>query len=746
MNHHLRSLFRLARTFKGIVALSMTSFLVIVGISMAKATAQSTSTQPIPQTAAKQIQALVQEKLSRTQGQRKISSSLLYALKAKRGDALIRSIPSLSTAVRFRADNKVRVDIKTISPVTPDLVQQIKATGSEVLFSSPSYNRIQAFVPVTQVENIASLPAVRTIRQHLPPRLLRDTAPQSKELLKVNNPFPGRQHELPAAVSGSADARSRSVPKGRLANATLSRSPQRNENLSSPTPDSQLPTPYFQVSQNVLTLEQKQKRLAKALPEMVKRLNQVPGGLLSNLNSVTSEGDKAHGAALARYTYRVDGSYTKHVGSGTTTQRVKIGVLSDSYNNLGGAATDIANGDLPSDGVTLVGSGDLPSTSPHYPGIDEGRAMLQIIHDLAPGAKLYFATAVIDEADFASNIRALRQAGCDIIVDDLIYFSEPVFQDGIIAQAVNNVTARGALYFSSAGNLGNKNDSQSGVWEGDFLDGGAAPLRLSGRVHRFTFGTTGLSNKITDSQSSSGIMLQWSDPWGQSTNDYDLYVLNSAGTAVIASSTDFQNGNADPIELVPPQAANSQVIVVQYSGQPRYLHLNILGGRLATNTPGQTWGHSAAVNAFSVAAVSAKGRVNLFTGGADNPVETFSSDGLRRVFYRADGTPITPGIFLSYGGSVRQKPDIAGADGVKTSLPSPLNRFYGTSAEAPHAAGVAALLKSFRPSLTSAEIRSILTSTSLDIEAGGVDQNSGYGIVMANRALDKAAQTPIVSH
>ena len=222
MNHHLRSLFRLARTFKGIVALSMTSFLIIVGISMAKATAQSSSTQPIPQTAAKQIQALVQEKLSRTQGQRKISSSLLYALKAKRGDALIRSIPSLSTAVRFRADNKVRVDIKTISPVTPDLVQQIKATGSEVLFSSPSYNRIQAFVPVAQVENIASLPAVRTIRQHLSPRLLRDTAPQSKELLKVNEPFPGRQHEL--------------------------RSPQENENLSSPTPDSQLPTPYVQVS------------------------------------------------------------------------------------------------------------------------------------------------------------------------------------------------------------------------------------------------------------------------------------------------------------------------------------------------------------------------------------------------------------------------------------------------------------------------------------------------------------------
>jgi hypothetical protein len=90
------------------------------------------------------------------------------------------------------------------------------------------------------------------------------------------------------------------------------------------------------------------------------------------------------------------------------------------------------------------------------------------------------------DADFANNIRALRKAGCDIIVDDIIYFREPVFQDGIIAQAVNDVTASGALYFSSAGNEGNKNDGTSGVWEGNFVDGGAAPFGLSGRVHKFS--------------------------------------------------------------------------------------------------------------------------------------------------------------------------------------------------------------------------------------------------------------------
>lgn len=125
-------------------------------------------------------------------------------------------------------------------------------------------------------------------------------------------------------------------------------------------------------------------------------------------------------------------------------------------------------------------------------------------------------------------------------------------------------------------------------------------------------------------------------------------------------------------------------------------------------------------------------------------MEAFSSDGPRRIFYNADGTPITPGNFLSTGGVVRQKPDIASANGVVTAFPSGsgFNPFFGTSAAAPHAAGVAALLKSFKPSLTPQQIRTILTSTALDIEGSGVDRDSGYGIVMANRALRRAAQMP----
>jgi hypothetical protein len=128
---------------------------------------------------------------------------------------------------------------------------------------------------------------------------------------------------------------------------------------------------------------------------------------------------------------------------------------------------------------------------------------------------------------------------------------------------------------------------------------------------------------------------------------------------------------------------------------------------------------------------------NQFIGGAQNPVEYFSSDGPRRVFYLANGTPITPGNFSSTGGAVRQKPDVTAADGVATSVPG-FGSFFGTSAAAPHAAAIAALLLSYNPTLTTTDVRSLLTSTALDTEAAGVDRDSGFGIVMAPAVLQAA--------
>ncbi len=123
-----------------------------------------------------------------------------------------------------------------------------------------------------------------------------------------------------------------------------------------------------------------------------------------------------------------------------------------------------------------------------------------------------------------------------------------------------------------------------------------------------------------------------------------------------------------------------------------------------------------------------------FTGGATNPVEWFSSDGPRQIFFEADGTPITPGDFLSTGGELRLKPDVAAADGVTTATPG-FAPFYGTSSAAPHAAALAALMLQGDPILTPSRLRDLLSATALDIEEPGFDRDSGVGIFGARKAL-----------
>ena len=95
---------------------------------------------------------------------------------------------------------------------------------------------------------------------------------------------------------------------------------------------------------------------------------------------------------------------------------------------------------------------------------------------------------------------------------------------------------------------------------------------------------------------------------------------------------------------------------------------------------------------------------------------------------------MTPGNFSSTGGAVFQKPDITAADDVTTDVPG-FAHFKGTSAAAPHAAAIAALLKSYNTNLTALQIRTVLTNTALDIMAAGIDRDSGAGIVMALAAL-----------
>lgn len=458
------------------------------------------------------------------------------------------------------------------------------------------------------------------------------------------------------------------------------------------------------------------------------------------IGAVTSQGYVAHAANQVN-ALGIDG------------RGVRVGVLSDSASPERVTAL-IATGDLPPDVIVVPGQTGS--------GEDEGAAMMEIVHDLAPGAKLFFATSTGGQSSFANNIRRLRFVyGCDIIVDDYTYFAESVFQDGIVARAVNDVVADGALYFSDAQNSGNLTSGTSGTWEGDFQNGGNAGSIIDTRegrpvvAHNFgTISSPQLYDTLTGLSQFGYILLQWSDPLGASTNDYDFFILDSTGTTIKGLSAAAQTGTQNPIEEVvqgtncgEPTAAGycpavgDQLVVVLSNGVPRALHIDTERGRLSIGTSGATFSHNAGLNTVTIAATawsSAHTGTHPFTGFA-NPTETFSSDGPRKIFYNPDGSAITPGNYLfgTDGGTTLQKPDLTAADGVFTKTPGFLP-FYGTSAAAPHAATIAALVKSANPSLTNAQIKAIMVNTALDTMAVGADRDAGYGIAMALTAVQAA--------
>jgi hypothetical protein len=384
---------------------------------------------------------------------------------------------------------------------------------------------------------------------------------------------------------------------------------------------------------------------------------------------------------------------------------IRLGVLSDSFDTCAAcsthAADDVRTGDLPV--VTVVQ--DFPD------GTDEGRAMLQLVHDIAPASSLLFATADNGELSFAENIIALRKLfHSDIIVDDAIYFAEPMYSDGVIAQAVDIVKKDGGAYFSSAGNNGL--EAYEAVYEPiAFADAqkmetqGKINLKLEqipanirpDTVHNFrnTDGSPSITQTITPDGPNT-ISFQWDEPFnlGKVLTDYNIYVFDVNGNWMDPNSASFpgfyttdDNTQTDqPFEilvLVPfageihggANVSDYQIIIGKVGDGParhiKYVNINGLAVSQREGKP-STWGHSAARGARSVAAVD---------WTIPNFPEDFSSAG-----------PVT--IYLDQNGNrlrepeIRFKPEIAAADGVSTTF---FGTFFGTSAAAPDAAAVGAL-------------------------------------------------------
>src|SRR5262245_10237157 len=204
----------------------------------------------------------------------------------------------------------------------------------------------------------------------------------------------------------------------------------------------------------------------------------------------TTEGDAAAKADLVR-------------AGGLDGSGVVVGVISDGVDHLADAQR---SGDLPDvavpDGGCKRGSGD------------EGTALLEIVHDVAPGARLLFAGPA-DSFEMVDAVQCLTAAGADVIVDDLGFFGEPYFQDGPVAAAVRASVQAGVSYHSSAGNEAGEHLEQ------DFV---ATP---GSTLHDFAGGAgDNTDTVIIPPGGSLTCILQWNDPFGGSANDYDLFLLD----------------------------------------------------------------------------------------------------------------------------------------------------------------------------------------------------------------------------
>jgi Subtilase family len=498
---------------------------------------------------------------------------------------------------------------------------------------------------------------------------------------------------------------------------------------------------------------------------------------------VVSEGVKqlnaGEGTGEARKEFAVDGS------------GVTVGILSDSFDQ----ATEAADGSGPVETHAKEDeeSGDLPGAPRNTcPGqaipvlvlekeeleggeepTDEGRAMTQIVHDLAPGAKLDFASAFNGETAFAKNIGKLVTAGANVIADDVFYFEEPFFQDGPVAVGVNEAVEAGVTYFSAAGN-DNLIDSEGhdiASWETPkYRDAGSCPPEVqaipgANGTHCLDFNPGSQTDKTFGIEVEPGatltVDLQWDEPWNGVKTDLDAFLLNANGNLIAASGEDNINVSKKPLEVVQwenestsPQVV--QLVINRFAGSksPR-LKFGLLEngfGVAATEYPRSTGEGSTAEDVVGPTVLGHSGSSAAISAGAVpfnalepslEPEEYSSRGPVRHDFGPVKGTEAAAQLGSP---EILSKPDLAATDcGLTTFFAFFVEgqgwRFCGTSAAAPHAAGVAALMLDADAGASPAEVRTALQASAES--AVGFDPCAvGAGLVEAVGAIEELPSPP----
>jgi hypothetical protein len=526
--------------------------------------------------------------------------------------------------------------------------------------------------------------------------------------------------------------------------------------------------------------------------------------------AVTTQGDFAQHSDVLRSTY-----------STLTGTGVMVGILSDSYdcydvyaesgsgvpvsgptgyasNGFTASATkDISTGDIPSNVQlvsatvnTTVDAGEFDCKNygapVRLPFTDEARAMMQIVHDVAPGATLAFHSAEYSEADFAAGVAALAAAGAKVIADDVGYFDEPFYQDGIIAQAIDAV-AKGTAYFSAAGN------SADHAWE-SLAPAFTTPSSSGGTSGELllNFDTTGATNKtmlpVTIPGLQQGepmaVIVEWDQPYvtgapkSPGASSHINLCISGAGNDTVVTNTSSAVGQgctganatgSDPVQILvlfnpansgaatAPTTINIAVGLADSTPIPGRIRVVVDDGGAGATFDSTLATHSATLQGHPGAAGAAAVGAAAFhhspaCGVTTATLEDFSALGGTPILFDSAGTRLAVA-------DQRQKPDFVGPDGGNdtflgftlaassnpnfkdnSTVPQCANNvsfpnFFGTSAATPHAAAIAALMLQANSALTPTQIYGALRSSALAMGATTPDFSSGYGFIQADAAL-----------